>query len=175
MFHFFPRLFFPPNRKVWKYTLKRRKKASPFPEILVQAGEISTKRAKLILKLSTLAKSLLCRTGKFAFSSEMQCTEMAAFSWHLLWGQRGSSGLGILMLILRQSVQLVDCTARRKVSIKFLLCGVWGVGTLEPRVQLPDAQTTCLSWHTGKHCSSVKNWHLLLPPFGPDWEPYCDP
>lgn len=77
------------------------------------------------------------------------------------------------MAVLRRSVQLLYSTAKRKISVKFLLCGVQ-VGTFKPCVLFPDAQTTCLSWHTGKYCSSVKNWHQLLPPFGPNWEPYCD-
>lgn len=141
--------------------------------------KIPPKREKLILKPSTLATSLLHMTGCIWLADLFFLLKCSVQRWQcslskvLVWGQRGSTSPRVLMVILRQWEQLLDCTGRRNISIGFLLCGV-RVRTFEPRVELPDAQTTCLSWHTGKHCSSVKNWHLLLPPFGPNWEPYCD-
>lgn len=129
---FFQVFSFPQTERSGNMFKKRKKDVSLPQDSVVESWEIPPKRAKLIIKLSALATSLLHLTGKLAFSSEMCCTEMAAFSWHL-WGQRGSTSPGILMVILRQSELLLDCTIKRKISIEFLLCGV-RVGTFKPRV-----------------------------------------
>lgn len=123
---------------------------------------------KLILKPSTLAISSL---HKLVNSHFLLKSDALRLWWHLFWSQRAWAEHGG-MTVLRGSVQLSRSTEQSKIPSNFCCAGCkWEHLTLV--FSFPDAETTCLSWHTGKYCSSVKDWHRLLPPFRPYWEQYC--